>query len=717
MKDPAAIAYAGGITEVVKATIAEKLLEPATTDIFERKLHLLGPGERSLAPTYKNEMLQAFFGARFLCLEDSLASGEQLFVHLESLNNYLTNIARLTVGAEQLKDAKTRLQERSQAIGLRVVYLTESENAGSTTYITPRLRLNSPWLADGLTISSPERQLPHAAGIKLVDTERQLAELVLRAFDRATGFPTQGTPLARPGADNVNRWLARHLSVEIANRSSNRLAESGVLGVALLKGGDFQAFEQYLCATLAPVGANSQFKSEDLLAFYSEAGRAAKKARYKDALIGDLEALTEFLQSLDPLQFSQRMSECPQFIALARHATACKFATGELVDLELDELIRQLRVLLHRRNVEVTVLGACKPVILEKAGAHVTLAQTLAQCVEGRGTGGIVIAFSQPHDRLEVELRKPQDFRESILPRLANDPLWILLKQSIPIISTEEGESTLKLVTGNLLTGACPRLALECWLRFQFQGELELLANDAMAAAFHDAKNELLGFESAARLALQSRQNEDRYRFASDASRHVRKAVESVDLVRSLARSTTGMPLNVCDLTTFLRSISIDVLSWIPAGVSFAISGSEAGTTIWSNDGGLRSLILNLARNAVDAMEGRGKFGIDVHVLQNQQVIELSVRDTGPGFSPEQLALLNDGLPVSSSKREGSGVGLLTVLMLARELGICLEFGSDDVGARIVLRVPLKAPELAEEPSVRLQTSTVDRAADSEVVL
>ena len=71
----------------------------------------------------------------------------------------------------------------------------------------------------------------------------------------------------------------------------------------------------------------------------------------------------------------------------------------------------------------------------------------------------------------------------------------------------------------------------------------------------------------------------------------------------------------------------------------------------------IQQVVLNLIRNAIDAMEGarKRKLVIAVRALEGEQA-EISVADTGHGISPDVADQLFQ--PFVTTKRHGMGVGL-----------------------------------------------------------
>lgn len=72
----------------------------------------------------------------------------------------------------------------------------------------------------------------------------------------------------------------------------------------------------------------------------------------------------------------------------------------------------------------------------------------------------------------------------------------------------------------------------------------------------------------------------------------------------------------------------------------------------------IQQVVLNLVRNAVEAMEEveRRELVISTRAIPDQEMVEITVADTGPGIAPELADRLFQ--PFFSTKKTGMGLGL-----------------------------------------------------------
>jgi two-component system NtrC family sensor kinase len=130
------------------------------------------------------------------------------------------------------------------------------------------------------------------------------------------------------------------------------------------------------------------------------------------------------------------------------------------------------------------------------------------------------------------------------------------------------------------------------------------------------------------------------------------------------------------------------------SGVRVMLSLSTGLPRVLADVAQLRQLLLNLLRNAREAMPSGG----DLHIAtrSGQGSVEVEVRDTGPGIPPERMERIFD--PFFTTKARGTGLGLAMAQEIAQEHGGQLLCESV-VGEGTVFTLRLPAVPLAEQAS------------------
>jgi len=108
------------------------------------------------------------------------------------------------------------------------------------------------------------------------------------------------------------------------------------------------------------------------------------------------------------------------------------------------------------------------------------------------------------------------------------------------------------------------------------------------------------------------------------------------------------------DLMKHIRSMVDYMQKRAPAKVQIVYSTNEAEIPVYINGPLFDWVLENLLRNALDAMDGKGKISIDV--LNEPQAVKINVTDTGKGI-PKQI-MKKIFHPGFSTKKRGWGLGL-----------------------------------------------------------
>ena len=152
----------------------------------------------------------------------------------------------------------------------------------------------------------------------------------------------------------------------------------------------------------------------------------------------------------------------------------------------------------------------------------------------------------------------------------------------------------------------------------------------------------------------------------------------------------------------FLRDVIALATPTLPEGVDLNSHTTGLERVVLLDPGTLQDSLLNLILNARDAIGAQpGKITITAHALRDTW-LEITVCDTGPGFSPPALEHALD--PFFTTKGgEGSGLGLSMVYDLTKLAGghVRLE-NTGGGGARVVLRLPLRRPSETAPPRMVL---------------
>lgn len=166
-------------------------------------------------------------------------------------------------------------------------------------------------------------------------------------------------------------------------------------------------------------------------------------------------------------------------------------------------------------------------------------------------------------------------------------------------------------------------------------------------------------------------------------------------LVRNLvnfARPSEARPGPV-DLPALVEeSLSLIAPQAKSRGVQFNFIRSVAVPLAHADRDQTKQVLLNLLLNAGQSMPREGI--VDIAVAEVGNAIETTVRDRGPGFTPE--GLLKVFTPFYTTKEEGTGLGLaVSHALVSRQGGVLRAENHPEGGALLTLRLPKEATAVA----------------------
>lgn len=263
--------------------------------------------------------------------------------------------------------------------------------------------------------------------------------------------------------------------------------------------------------------------------------------------------------------------------------------------------------------------------------------------------------------------------------------------QALMLVLTMSGLMAGALVTQHRRTEFQLRLHQDSIARLARLGSMGELA----AAVAHEINQPLMAAGTYARLVVDALQRGD----AADPSvadtagkvaTQVERASEVVRRLRALVRldQTGRAPTSIERIVNETLDLCRPDLDRNGIHVRVAVAGNLPPVLVDLLQ--VEQVLLNLVRNAIEAMNEAGHRGGTI-VIEAEQTddghVEISVRDTGPGFPAELL--VDQFPPFSSTKAEGLGVGLsLSRSIVEAHGGRLITAGDDARGAVVRFTLP-----------------------------
>lgn len=225
---------------------------------------------------------------------------------------------------------------------------------------------------------------------------------------------------------------------------------------------------------------------------------------------------------------------------------------------------------------------------------------------------------------------------------------------------------------------------------------------DFVAAVSHELKTPLTAIRMYAEMLRAGWAPEDKragyYAFIHDESERLARLIHNVLSLSRLTRQSLRLQterVTVAQVVDLLRSRVGSVLEQTGRPLRLDCPSALLGATLETDLDCLIQIVLNLVDNAIKFSAAAAEQAIDLRLAQPAaRVLELSVRDYGPGIPAEQLGRIFEpfyrGESALTRSTGGTGIGLALVQRLAGALGGQIAVSNQQPGAMFSLRLPLE---------------------------
>ena len=162
----------------------------------------------------------------------------------------------------------------------------------------------------------------------------------------------------------------------------------------------------------------------------------------------------------------------------------------------------------------------------------------------------------------------------------------------------------------------------------------------------------------------------------------------STDLLR-FARQDTGAKLTYMDLRDETYKAVKIVKRLTPHRIKFESDITDEDLHIYGRKGNMEHILLNLCKNAYDAMENTERKHLLISLQKNGNEAVLSVSDTGCGIPDETIEQIFEPFYTTKGSRQGTGLGLSVVKNIVTSMGGTMNVRSSNEGTSFIMRFPV----------------------------
>ncbi len=181
-----------------------------------------------------------------------------------------------------------------------------------------------------------------------------------------------------------------------------------------------------------------------------------------------------------------------------------------------------------------------------------------------------------------------------------------------------------------------------------------------------------------------------------------KRAAAIIKRIRSFAKNKHDTQFAVVPVETIVNeAMELALIQAKKLGASISVEMEEGLPSINGDAVMLEQLLLNLLKNAMEALEPEHNRNVELSVSHEKQsdAIVFTIRDHGPGMSDEVKAMLFDAF--FTTKKTGMGIGLnICRTIVENHHGRLLVSDTEGGGTTFTVRIPVNTPEeSAEKPA------------------
>lgn len=235
------------------------------------------------------------------------------------------------------------------------------------------------------------------------------------------------------------------------------------------------------------------------------------------------------------------------------------------------------------------------------------------------------------------------------------------------------------------------RIEREERLQDQSLANRELIRNLA-----HEIKNPLGGIRGAAQLLDHELERPGLHEYTQVIIQEADRLQSLMDRLLTPHRLPQPAPLNIHEVLERVRSL---LLAEHPSGIAIRRDYDTSVPLLQGDKEQLIQVVLNIARNAAQAMKGNGQLKLRTRIARQvtlarkryKHALVVEIHDTGPGI-PEDIRE-RIFYPLVSGREGGSGLGLTLAQTFINEHGGTIGFDSQPGNTTFTLLLPIPNKE------------------------
>ncbi len=217
------------------------------------------------------------------------------------------------------------------------------------------------------------------------------------------------------------------------------------------------------------------------------------------------------------------------------------------------------------------------------------------------------------------------------------------------------------------------------------------------AGVAHEINNPLGGILAFSSLALE--ECDEKHPLRHNLEIVVKQTMRCRETVKGLldfARQSTAAEVPTEINAVIQKTLSLLQNQSIFHNIKTVLKLKSGLPQVFIDPGQLQQVVVNIAINAVDAMEESGTLTVESGVDGSAREVLLRISDTGKGIPEEILPLIFEPFFTTKKVGQGTGLGLSIVHGIVTRAGGKIEAASSNKGAVFTIRLPIAQEEMKD---------------------
>ena len=482
-------------------------------------------------------------------------------------------------------------------------------------------------------------------------------------------------------------FFLKHLIrvVPETEQSANRWINQRLFGTGLLLEKRYVAFMQWLSEINSAYKRlktnNIYFQKNVLLDFYKLVGKLQRQNRLLDIekhFQEYLNGISFFLEKIDLEQFGIDLRDVQEFKKILILTQVSKLSS-QTFEISYFKSIFEDFILLNRSRLShlnyIMRIPENVYVIEIHSGTIQALLDQLWNAIDQKRNSkdsqeiNITITFDNTIQRIFFKFEAENaDFEKSL--RIFDDKLFrIFMEDYMSDLKYEIKNNNLFLSFPGFEMSSDKKLAhYECLRTYLKEFSAVSKIHYAISRISHDLKNQLLAFQVCMNSTFENESSRLKNKY--NASLHLDSARKLCEAAKSISSSLSKPEIKDVDINQLIKEFIARKLLSLPLGVRISPPKTNELCKVRTSGQFLESILENITKNSIEAFEERGEIRIDWVYNEESQRVLIEIEDNGPGIDERTLQNVVSGNNYCSNKKEGSGIGMLTVkAMLDRICG------------------------------------------------